>query len=244
MHCLLKTIPWQFNLLDQIVEDAVNLGRWVTILHWAQEIPEKYLVDHPVFCTVYASVLAPLGHLDESEKHLQLAEKKINTRKTLNENNHDVDSILMSSVITVRATIARMKEDYETGIQLSAEAIRLAPKYHVYWFTALSNLGHSYRLNGQMEEANQCYRQIIAAAQENKLNLSYLIMGMLYLAATKAIQGHLHEAAEIYHQALKKAEIYNVPQIPYLGIVKVGLGEIYREWNFDSEINLLFCEKV
>ncbi len=219
------------DLMDQVAEKTYELGQWSTIIRWIQQAPDDHLFHHPKLCSVYAAVLAPSGHLDEAERVLNEAQKRLSDPGNSEAGAGHGDNTLYGEMMGVRSTIARMRENFETAIQLARQAIPLLPRYHYPWFNAMMNSGHAYRLNGQMEEAARMYHQAIEAAQENKIDLSVLISGTSYLAATCAIQGKLHQAVEIYHKALDIAQHYNIPAHPSLGIVNVGLAELYREWD-------------
>lgn len=224
------------DLIEQTAQTTVwQQGQWATLLHWLEALPAELVNTRPHLCLYHAWSVTITGDFDAVEVYLQQAEQNIKS------DDPQADSI-RGQVAAIRATIARLRGDLTATIAYSRQALEHLPKKEAFWraSTAL-NLGAIYFLGDDVALAKQTLTQAKTEALAADI-VTYTLITFSYLAQLEVRQGRLRQAGILYKQAL---ELIQQPEYAgrtnfTTGMLYIGLGNLYREWNdLDAATNHL-----
>lgn len=213
------------RLLLQIKNSLWNRGEVHMLLNWLNTLPEELVHSQPELCLAYGGCLLLLGYFDATEKWWQLVETCLDPMAA-----SDLPAALwIQKILIYRAVNARYRGDYAAAIALGQSGLDKTPGTAIRdRGSALLFLSHAHFYAGNTEAAEQV---LIDAVQT--LQASGHVMACLnarhYLAQLRVLQGRLHEACEIYEQAIEYAGKQSTTV--YSGVEYVGRGDLKREWN-------------
>jgi LuxR family maltose regulon positive regulatory protein len=213
------------RLMLQIKNNLWNRGEVHLLLNWLTTLPEVLVTSQPELCLAYGGSLLLLGYFDATEKWWQLVEDSLGSI-----NPSDPQKALwIQKVLIYRGVNARYHGDYAAAITLGQSGLDRTPSTAVRdRGSALLFLGHTHFYAGNTATAEQV---LIDALQS--LQASGHVMACLnakhYLAQLKVLQGRLHDASEIYEQAIEYAGKQSMTVNS--GVEYVGRGDLKREWN-------------
>ena len=212
---------------DLIEHNAMSMlmhGELVTLLNWIKPV-EEIAYDRPWLCTYKSWALTLTGQLDIAVAWLQKAESA--TSLTSQESRQE----LRGHIEAIRAYIAEAHGDAGQAILHAQKALGFLPESNqavrsVVTFT----LGTAYRLAGDHKKATQTLKTArrVARMAGNR----YLELGAVFTLADLTFdQGKLHQAFDIYREALELATQPKGKVLQAAGMAYFGLGLIYYEWN-------------
>ncbi len=213
------------RLMLQIKNSLWNRGEVRMLLNWLNTLPEEIVRSQPELCFAYGGCLVLLGYFDDTEKWWQLVEAGLDPLTA----SSPQAAIWIQKILIYRSVNARYHGDYATAIALGQTGLDKTPAAAVRdRGSALLFLGQAHFSAGNTDTAEQV---LIDAAQT--LQVSGHTMASLnarhYLAQLKVLGGRLHEAEEVYKQAIEFAGSFGTTV--YSGVEYVGLGDLKREWN-------------
>ena len=216
------------RLIDQNGCQFVMRGEVTTLLKWIQAI-EPEVHKNPWLGVQYAWALALTGHQDRVEELLKLAERQIAPLKAAPE-----IQIVMGTIAAARAYQANMTGETWLAADFGRQALECLP--HTDPFSrsmrsvATSILGDASWMNGELEEARLAYATALDIARAAG-NLGMAVLASSNLARVLVEQGHLHEAAAVYEDALALATRPGSQVLPWADHLYAGLGRLHYEWN-------------
>lgn len=176
------------ELIEKAQTAMLNHGELVTLLGWYRALPEEIVRSRSPLCTGISWPLLLLGHLQEAEEYLALAEQSENADKGL--------------IALQRAYAARMKGNGSAAITLSERALALIPSDNVEARSVLAtNLGMAYWYAGRLDRCEQVLRD----AQASYLRAGNEYGGLasrVFLCRVEAARGRLRNAIQAYRQVL------------------------------------------
>ncbi|UCD99261.1 MAG: hypothetical protein JSV42_00625 [Chloroflexota bacterium] len=213
------------RLMLQIKNSLWNRGEVHMLLNWLNTLPEELVQSQPELCIAHGGSLILLGHFDAAEKWLKLVEADIKPTR-----DYDLPTtILRQKILIYRSVNARFHGDYDTAIDLGQSGLEITPRSEIRDMgSALLFLSHAHYFAGNTEKAEQVLTNTVNTMQAAG-HFSACLNARHYLAQLKVLQGHLHEAAYIYNQAIRYARETETPI--YSGVEYAGLGDLKREWN-------------
>jgi LuxR family maltose regulon positive regulatory protein len=213
------------RLVLQIKNSLWNRGEVHMLLNWLNTLPEEVVSSQPELCLAYGGCLLLLGYFDATEKWWQLVEDGLSSMPA-----SDLDAGLwLQKILIYRSVNARYHGDYATAIALGQSGLDKTPPTAIRdRGSALLFLSHAHFYAGNTEAAEQVLTDAIQTLQASGHRMACL-NARHYLAQLKVLQGRLHEAGEIYEQAIRYAREKATPV--YSGVEYVGLGDLKREWN-------------
>lgn len=213
------------RLMLQIKNSLWNRGEVNMLLNWLNTLPEELVRPQPELCIAYAGCLILLGYFDDTEKWLQLVEDSLGPTAPSDLQ----EAILIQKTLIYRAVVARYHGDYAAAIALSQSGLDKTPATEMRdRGSALLFLGHAHFNAGNTDTAEQ----VLSEAMQTFLASGHTMAGLnarYYLAQVRVLQGRLHEARDIYEQAIRYAREKGMPV--YSGVEHAGLGDLNREWN-------------
>jgi len=206
------------HLIEQTAEATLMRSEVVTFLSWVEALPDELVRARPSLCLFHAWALLIGGRPpDAVESRLQDIEG-------------DTD-LISGKVDTLRGFIAAFQGRAAYASELSRQALEQLPEGDSFFRgIAAWNLSVSHLLSGDVVAAGQALDEAARVAQEAG-NVMVAVMALCHLAEARRAQGQLHEATEIYQQAVALAVDEQGRPLPIAGMALIGLGELSREWN-------------
>jgi len=217
-------------------------------LRWMQAIPDEMVRVRPVLSVGYAWEELNIGAMEAAEARLQEAERWLQPsdapidRAEMVVVDEDEFSALPASIASARAYLSLALGDIPGTVRHARRALELFPATdYVGRGPAASLLGLAYWATGALENA---YRTLDDAMTNFRLagNILFALSGTYGLADIRIAQGRLHEAIEIYQQALQLATAQAGSIVQGTGDLYLGLSGIYWEQG-DREAAQTYLQK-
>jgi LuxR family maltose regulon positive regulatory protein len=213
------------RLMLQIKNSLWNRGEVHMLLNWLKTLPEELVRSQPELCLSYAGCHLLVGYFDVAEKWLQWMEDDLGPITASDR----YEAVWIQKILIYRSVCARFRGDYVAAIALGRSGLDQTPSTAVRdRGSALLFLGHAHFYAGNTDTAEQVLIDAVQTLQASGHTMACL-NARHYLAQLWVQRGRLHEACEIYEQAI----LYSREQekTVYSGIEYVGLGDLRREWN-------------
>jgi len=217
IHHALKTQDWDraVVLITEYGEKKRQIGEFVTLLKWTQQIPEKVLISQPVLCLNHAGAMSMAGSLDTAESILKKLEKTVQS-----------DDSLVGRIAASRAFLAWRRFDFPLAEELAKKALSLLPSSEIVQRDFMSlTLGLLYYIHGNYIEDEPIFTRAyeIAVRLKNYFGASSAFGGLMSIVRRK---GKLRQVVEMDYQALDRFGPSPASMVPHF-----FLGTIYYEWN-------------
>jgi len=210
------------------------------LLGWLNTLPEALLRNRPVLCNLYGGALMQTGEIEGVDSWLLAAEQWLAPEAHGRETpgvplaspvvvNQEEYRRLPGAVALHRAGQALMLGKVDEAIRYAQRVLALAPDDDTLRRGgAGAILGLSFWALGNLNAARQVYPESILNLQR----AGYLADATgcsLALADIAITQGRLHEAMEIYQQALRVASKRGEPNLRGTADMLVGMSELHYE---------------
>jgi LuxR family maltose regulon positive regulatory protein len=180
------------TLILGISGTMLNSGEVTTLLNWLKALPDEVVRVRPQLCLTYGWVLILTGQLDAAESYLGQAEAV----------SQDVTPLL-GEIIAAQAYVARARGDNCRTIELSERALSLFPPEAFAERSVVAlNLGIAHWNSGNLTKAEQALTEAERAAHQSGNHYVRLI-ALTFLGLIQAAWGRLHQAAELFRQAIQ-----------------------------------------
>ncbi len=221
------------TLLESLASLLLNEGRPVTLLSLMAKLPDAVVVARPWLCVYRAWAYFLTWQFDAVEPLLQSAELRLSNITEAQSPETFADyARLRGRIITLRAFMAQWQGDLQGTVELSHEALKYLDDDDLQLRSVLeTNLGDICLMSGDLASARQHLNRSITAGQAVG-NFHAALGSISRLAELETIQGHLHQAAKTYRQAIQRGAEWGGGQpLPGTGRVHVGLAQVLYEWN-------------
>jgi LuxR family maltose regulon positive regulatory protein len=204
---------------------------YTTIIGWLESIPDEVHRAHPNLGIIHGWMLSLTEQVDKVEPRL----KKIEEMAA-----GPLPTETLLKIAALRGLNAYRRDNVDEAIEISLQTLEaLGPNpserdLEVYTGIA-TNLGHSYRVIGNINESKKWFLKFIDASQA-KNNLHLTIMGAVGLARSQIVAGELSLAIETCLQGLAWCEqiaqetMQGLP-MPVTPQIYRNLAELYIEMN-------------
>ena len=201
-------------LVGQASDAMLKRGEMTTLLGWFQALPHEVIRSDPRLCLGYAWPLILTGQLDAAESYLAPTEGAA------------MDPATLTQILTAQAHIARARGDDRRVIELSRQALAVLSADDCGTRSVLSvNLGIAHWNSGSLDEAELALTEADQASQQVGNHYARLV-ALSFLGVIRATRGKLHQAGELYQQALRLGE-----GTPPAALAHNDLGALLYEWN-------------
>jgi LuxR family maltose regulon positive regulatory protein len=213
-----------------------------TVLGWLSALPTDLVRSRPTLALIEAWARALGGQFEAIEAPLRAVEATLAAYKG------DPDAPapfsapytprnLASEILAVRATVAGLRRETATAVDLSRRALEALPADSVLVRGAvLLMLGTSAYLQGDLATASPALAEAAQAGQAGGMPI-IAIFALRLLAELQMRMGQLHRAARTYEDAVARgAALYprrdrSDRPVPVAGAAYVGMGVLRYEWN-------------
>ena len=212
------------SMIDENIVSMLSRSEAPVLLGWIEKLPEQIVRGRPWIDVYRANTLALSGRLEQVDPLLEDVEKRI-------EPGTPRASELLGHIAAIRAYTANLRGDAERVIEMAALAERYLPEEHLNARgMAAYALADTYFAGDDMDGASQASLKMLRVG-EKAGRLLMVVTALCDLAATKKVQGQLHQAEELYDRArqwmVERNGLDSRVRCPY----EVGLADLLREWN-------------
>ena len=212
-------------LIEQNFDQFQTGSQRMRIIQWAEAIPEEVLKDHDVLWSQYIMALfyfadfnAALSTLRRLWHDARIPENKLQLVRA-------IENPLLAA-ITLHTTL-----DAQRVRDLTQQALAVLPEDNILMRgVAMGHYGSASLYLGELHTARQYLTQA-ATLVENTYSWSVFTVFQNYLIETDAVEGHLHKAAEQYHQLQDYVNEHGLQESSTFATTLIWLGLIYYEWN-------------
>jgi LuxR family maltose regulon positive regulatory protein len=207
------------TLILEIAESYMMRSELKTLLDWLGALNHETMEERPLLFVYLAGVSL-------------LAGKTLRTVESQLQEALDHGQVKTSAEVNVlRGLIAAFRGDTSASENLSQKALQLLPTGSLFLRSlVVQNMALNQIIEG---DVNKIIPDLLAAADvcAQAGNVMSEVVCLAHAGEISIAAGQLWAAQEYYEQAMKKAVDGRGRPLPILGIAKMGLGEVFREWN-------------
>lgn len=213
------------RIAETYAQMIVMRGEISTFLHWVACIPETIIHHHPFLLLYRVGSLITVGHLDEAQVQLSIAEQVLGEEPYAS--SEDTQTVLAA----VRASLAAFQGNLEQALELSQLTLKSMPQDDPYVRSIIAAcLGNVYLLTGDLTKASASFVEAIATGTAVQ-NRHVVLASMSAQGYVQAAYGHLRQATETHRQAIRLGTEQGGKMFPTVSMSYGFLAEILCEWN-------------
>ena len=224
------------QFIERAARSVWMRGEWVSLLDWLERLPGGVIRQHPGLCFFSAWALIAASRGREAEQRLVDAEAALRKQQCCSYEGFTPETArlptdMLAELMTLRATLARLQEDASRTIAFAHQALEFVAQGDAVLRSIIAlNLGHAYRLRGDVKAATQAFRESITQGRSAQ-NTHTVLLAMSSLAEIEIAAGLLHQAYEQLEQAIQFAREHGSHHVPLMCLIFINKGEIYYQWN-------------
>ena len=203
------------DLMEWAAWTTLIRGELGTLQDWLHRLPDELTHSRPQLGILYAWTLALSGELERVEPVLQGLDLKQ----------------VPGEAAAVRAYVAGLRDETSLAAEFAQQVFEHLPESK--WFSrgmAAVILGNTPLVSGEPAAAIETLTEVIRLSEA--AGRTYLAMlARSILGEALQMQGRLHEAAEVQHQALQLASRKDGRPAPFAGFSHIGLSRLQYEWD-------------
>ena len=196
----------------------LETGEWFLMGRLMRQLPHSIITSRPDLAMAQAWEMLSTTQMMKLEAYLQ------DIRPRLDDDN------LASEAAILQGYIMLWRNQPQLAIEHSQQALaNLGQANDFLQSFALNNLGFAYRAANQLTEALDVFQEV-TRRYSDKQDIIHLRMTVNATANIYEMRGDLTQAKHVYQGALERYTARGHSQ-RMLGLLNLGLGEIYYEWN-------------
>ena len=222
------------RLMERGIGQTWYRGEVATLLGWLGKLPKETMRRRPLLLIWFAAAMMLAGQFDGVESLLEEADRVLGNSsgaETIPGSEEDAPQHLLATAASVRSMYSRLQGDPNGAIEHARRALDLLPEDNLnpLPFAAIT-LAQAHEAAGDGEAAITAYAK--AGALGRAAGHDYVALSaMAAHAHLELAQGHLREADDVLRRALGYAAEHGSEQLPAVGSVRIGRGELLYEWN-------------
>ena len=216
------------RLIEQISQTLLMRGEMITLQNWLQALPDDLIRSRPRLCILMAWTHILELRMEVAEGYLRNAAQLIAAAQSLTSEEY---ASLESEMEAIRSVMYVFRGETHRAAESARQALEYSSADNQFLRSIIAlDLSFSEAMSGDARTANQALTEAIRLSQQSQ-NTMVAVFSMSQLAEQYIAQGHLHQAAELYRQAIRLADDQNTAPPPVISMAYNGLGEVLREWN-------------
>jgi LuxR family maltose regulon positive regulatory protein len=212
-------------LIEAHARDSLMRGEALTVRGWLGHLPPALVVESAHLAVIAAWAQLVTVQMPGIAEHLRNAEERVSTLPDQQQQR------VRGEIATIRAIMPRFESDMRRSIALSEYALSIiAPDDLVLRGIIAGNLTVVGRLVGDVAAATRAAADAVSINQQSG-NTFATLLAISDLGQLQVIQGQLQRAVATFRQGLQLAVERGWRNVPAIGLIHVGLGEVLYEWN-------------
>jgi LuxR family transcriptional regulator, maltose regulon positive regulatory protein len=219
------------RLIEQNYTEMVNRGEMSWLRSWTGELSKELVHSRPRLCIYEAQSHAWFGELDEADRALVEAEKRLQPEIGPSDSQAADAQAMLGHLAHVRSRVTAMRGDIRRAIELSLAARELIPLNNLgLQLDIKMTLGYQYFLNGDYDNASPILSEMIRSSitAGSIINPAAACCVMARLAA---VQGLLSKSDDLYQSAAHLIAEASGQHLGAKAIVEVGMADVLCERN-------------
>jgi LuxR family transcriptional regulator, maltose regulon positive regulatory protein len=214
------------RLIEQNYMEMVNRGEMSWMRFWTGKLSKELIYRRPWLCIYEAMSHSWFGEVDEADRLLEEAEKRIRSEMSA----PDARSML-GNLVYVKSRGTAMRGDIHRAIELCLEAREYidASDLAMQLDTSIT-LGYEYFLNGDYANASQILHETIRSGTTAGSIINTVAASCL-MARLYAVQGLLRKSYDLYQVAAQFIHRTSGQHHGARALVEVGIADVLCEWN-------------
>jgi len=225
------------RFIEQNYMELVSRGEQSSLRYWTGKLTKELVYRRPRLCIWEAYSHSWFGELDEADRLLEAAEKRIRSEISTSDTRP-----MQAHLAYVKSRVTAMRGDLPRAIEFCLLAREYAPVDNLaLQLDTRITLGYEYFLNGDYANAlptlQETFRSgLTAGAVINTVAASCL------LARLYANQGLLHKSFDTYQLAAQSIPEASGQHLGAKALVEIGIADVLCEWN-DLDAALVHLER-
>ncbi|PIE80369.1 MAG: hypothetical protein CSA11_08610 [Chloroflexi bacterium] len=207
------------ELIMQVADTYLMRSEIDILLNWIGSLSHETMGKYPLLFVYQAGAMLLAGQSFKTiEAYLQEALAYSNGKTT-------------GEVNVLRSLIAAFQGQLEASTYYSEKALELLPPENLFLHSVvIQNMALAQMLNG---DVNIAIDSLLTAAKvcAEANNVMSQVICLTHVAESSILAGRLFAAKDYYEQAIVLAVDGQKRPLPVMSNAKLGMGEIYREWN-------------
>jgi LuxR family maltose regulon positive regulatory protein len=214
------------RFIEQHYRQMVSRGEMSGYRFWTGRLSKELVYRRPWLCIYEAYSHAWFGELDEADRLLEEAEKRIPSESS------DPDARSMQAHLAyVKSRVTAMRGDIRGAIEFCLAAREVVPADNLaLQFDTLVTLGYEYFLGGDYANASPILGETIRAGTAAGATIN-TVAASCVVARQYAVQGLLRKSYDTYQMAAQLIPEESEGHRDARALVAVGIAEVLCEWN-------------
>jgi LuxR family maltose regulon positive regulatory protein len=219
------------HLVERNALRKIQRGELASLCEWFRALPEAIIQTRPWLCVFQAFEKYWAGPREETVKHLDMAEKALQSASHLSATERDH---IEGYIAAVRAFYASQEENLPVILTMARKAMTLVPESdYVSALCALALIAVYWGYGDVVLAQETCHRSKIIAM---KIDHPMHVTSSAYYESLQQIKrGQLNEAYHTLQDALQWLAAREKQDDLAAGSVLIRIGDILREWNHLDE---------
>ncbi len=214
------------RLIEQHYMEMVNRGEMSWLRLWTGELSRELVCHRPWLCIYEAQSHAWFGELDEADRLLDEAEKRIRSEVP----GPDTQA-MMVHLTYVRSRVAAMRGEIDRAIELCLAARESIPPSNLAMQLDVGmTLGYEYFMCGDYANAsevlNETIRSCVPAGAVINIVAAHCVMARLV-----AVQGLLRKSYHLYQMGAQLIPEASGQHLGAKALLELGIADVLCEWN-------------
>ena len=217
------------RLVEQRSRTLLRRSELRMVQNWLRQLPEESIQARPRLSLFQAWAMIFTGQLDKLAAQLHRSKAGVGPESVDRPESVEPEPPIPGELTAIEATIAYFRRDYRRAIELYRQALAQLPAENLFLRSAIAfSLATACNLSGDLSGAGRAFAQGRDLSQAGGNPELALIAGANQ-AQLHMEQGQLHQAAEIYREALHFSAGYD--HFDLTARLQIGLAEVLYEWN-------------
>jgi LuxR family maltose regulon positive regulatory protein len=214
------------RFIGQTYMELVSRGEQSWLRSWTSKLGTELVYSRPWLCIYEAYSHSWFGELDEADRLLEEAEKRIRSEGSA----PDTPSMLGLRAY-VKSRVTAMRGDIHRAIEFCLEAREYVPADNLaLQLDTRITLGMEYFLSGDYANASPALKEMIRSGITAGAVINTVAASCL-LARLYAVQGLLHKSYDTYQMAAELIPEASGEHRCARALVEVGIADVLCEWN-------------
>jgi LuxR family maltose regulon positive regulatory protein len=214
------------RFIEQNYMELVSRGEQSWIRSWTGKLSKELVYSRPWLCIYEAYSHSWFGELDEADRLLEEAEKRIRSETSA------PDARAMQGLLAyVKSRVTAMRGDIHRAIEFCLEAREYTPASNLaLQLDTRITLGYEYFLNGDYANASPILNETIRLGITTGAVINTVAASCL-MARLVAVQGLLNKSYDTYQIAAQSIPEASGQHLGARALVEIGIADLLCEWN-------------
>jgi len=221
------------TLIEEGAEVCLGRGETSSFVDWVGALPEALVCSRPRLCIYHALAMLLLGHSVD----------KVRSRIAHAGECGEEDSV-HGELLAFKAMMAFLEGNFHDSVDQARHALEHLAENSLFGVLTIRLLASAaYIDSGDLEAAIRTVEENVQRSRQAG-NLVGAVVCLCELAELHVARGELGRARTVYEEAWQETAAAQRQPPPIAGLVSIGLGHLYREWNDLQRAQSLFEEGI